>query len=344
MSVAQAGFPSSLNYPPLVAALGASLLLFLPFVSKFLGPSSSLYLLKLANIAAFVTNIIAVSIPGRIDGKPQLQRASDKESASSPLLGKVSNKQKKSSKNDSDDDEDEDTTFVDTYSNSNGRTLVSPAPWAFAIWAVIYIGEFVFCTLGLFSAEKAQLASALSATTAPFVVANLMQSLWCASFRPSYNQGWQKYVSAFMLAGTAYALSQVSDAVRVLTANASIGPTLAIYYIPMVIHFGWTTAATLVNINGSLAMTETVPDSKIIEVGYTSAVVGAALGVSVTIVNVSPVYGLTLTWALAACGSGMKERADDTPFMKIARNRQRTLCYMASVLCVAAAAFAVLTK
>jgi len=259
---------------------------------------------------------------------------------SSPLLGEKGDKQKEYSKS---DNGNEDTTFADTYSNSNGRTLVSPAPWAFAIWGVIYLGESIFCTAGLFTAEKTQLMSVLSVTTAPFVVANLMQSLWCASFRPSYNQGWHKYISSFMLGGTAYSLSQVLNAVRVVTsgtAAVSISRTLALYYVPMTIHFGWTTAATLVNINGSLAMADTVSDSKVIMVGYASAVAGTALGVGITIINASPVYGLTLAWALAACGSGMTDRDNDTPDMKNARDRQRNICYIASALCIAAAAFA----
>merc|ERR1711862_734516 len=154
--------------------------------------------------------------------------------------------------------------------------------------------------------------------------------------------GWHKYISAFMLGGTAYSLSQVMGAVRILTsetAAVSISRTLAIYYIPMTIHFGWTTAATLVNINGSLAMTDTVSDSKVIAVGYASVVAGAALGVRITIVYASPVYGFTLAWALAACGNGMKDRADDTTVMKNARDRQRIICYTASTLCIAAAVF-----
>merc|ERR1711862_1031438 len=96
---------------------------------------------------------------------------------------------------------------------------------------VVYLGDSIFCTAGLFTAEKTQLMSVLSVTTAPFVVANLMQSLWCASFRPSYNQGWHKYISAFMLGGTAYSLSQVSNAVRIITsgtAAVSISRTLAL--------------------------------------------------------------------------------------------------------------------
>jgi hypothetical protein len=161
-----------------------------------------------------------------------------------------------------------------------------------------------------------------------------MQSLWCASFRPSYSEGWTKYVSAAALAGTAWSLSWV---------HAAVTPETALYLLPMTVHFGWTSAATLVNLNGSVAMEESTSDTAVIAVGHGSAVAAAAVGVGVTLLRGAPAYGLTLAWALAACGDGMRKRralhTDATSdLLRNGMQVQQTLCWTGSALCVAAAA------
>jgi hypothetical protein len=112
-------------------------------------------------------------------------------------------------------------------------------------------------------------------------------------------------------------------------------------------HFGWTTAATLVNLNGSVAMSKNASDSTVIAVGHSSAVAAAILGVGVTLWQSSPAYGLTVAWALAACADGMKKRQVETKSQKskdisdlLLRGMkvQQTLCYIGSGLCAAAAA------
>jgi hypothetical protein len=55
------------------------------------------------------------------------------------------------------------------------------------------------------------------------------------------------------------------------------------WFLPMTVHFGWTTAATLVNLNGSFAMQESTSDRTIVAVGHASALTAAALGVGVTL-------------------------------------------------------------
>merc|ERR1712232_812065 len=214
------------------------------------------------------------------------------------------------------------TTYSEIYSPARGRTLVSPSGWAFAIWGPIYLGELLFCCAQFApSVVSAPLDAVLPGITTPFVVACLMQSLWCASFRPSYSVGtWQKYVSAI----------------------TSITPEVSLYLLPLTMHFGWTTAATLVNINGSIAMNESTSDSTIIAVGHSSAVIGTVLGVGITLLRLSPVYGFTLAWALAACADGMRLRkqlhTDTTSnLLNNGMQVQQTLCYTGSILCVMAA-------
>ena len=324
----------SMNSPPLVAMAGATLSIALPFLDATLSSSASLALLKALNVAAFTTNVIAVTIPGRLDGQemrdfPTKNANSSTKSTneSNPLLAT----------------KDEPSSATNKLNHS--RTLVNPSGWAFAIWAPIYIGEGAFVTAQLLASDPYTTAL-LPQLTAPFVAANLFQSLWCASFRPSYLHGWTRYISVGMLAGTGYSLNLVHSACStVLSAEPTM---LAHLLLPLTIHFGWVSAATLVNLNGSLGADGSASTQSLIALGHSSAVVATVLGVGLTIARAAPAYGLTLAWALAACADGMANRSnssttsvseEEETFAKAA-GVQRNLCWVGSFACAVAAAYA----
>jgi hypothetical protein len=112
------------------------------------------------------------------------------------------------------------------------------------------------------------------------------------------------------------------------------------------------TAATLVNLNGSLAMStpDETPssDATIIAAGHSSAVLATILGVGVTSLANLPVYGLTISWALAACASNPKlvldnknndkKSDDDEPSTIFQRGAkvQKLLLTSGSLLCAGA--------
>lgn len=284
--------------PPLVASAGIGILAGMPWVS-----GASLAVLQGANATAFAVNCLAVSIPGRIDG------TQDQEMRPGLLRG--------------DEVTYEPPDYTNVYSPSRGRTMVAPSGWAFAIWGPIYLGETIFVLAQFF--PQSGLEVYLPSISAPFIAANLFQSLWCASFRPHY-QGWASYLSAAMLGGTAYSLSQVHAVACVAT-----GPAYW-FMLPLSVHFGWTSAATLVNLSGSVAMNPENSDEAVTAIGHSSAVLATALGVGLTLSRVSPVYGLTLAWALSACADGMKGR--DAGAAKV----QQKLCWTGALACAAAAA------
>ena len=323
------------NHPTLVVAAASAVAVGLPFATT-LASTAPLGVLQAVNVLAYAINCASVSVPGRVDGQEQNEMAQGKK------------KQELQSQ------EAADKTYENVYSPGKGRTLIAPAGWAFAIWGPIYAGEAIFCGMQLFG-NSAQVASLLLPTiTAPWVAANLFQSLWCASFRPSYMHSsnnkkdekdssawWHKYISVAMLGGTAVCLSQVHAA-----AAASSSGWL---FLPLTLHFGWTTAATLVNLNGSIASDDTIADTTVIGVGHASTVAATLLGMSVTYWFASPAYGLTVAWALAACANGMNRRkqqqqppqpssASGNPSI-IARgmNVQQNLCRLGSGLCAAMA-------
>lgn len=293
---------SALHTPPIIAAAGVTLAA-LP--SLFPVGALSVGMLQASNVLAFCTNVAAVSIPGRIDSEQDSRmRQGDLNPSSSTRL--ISGN-------------------IDDPVSRRNRMLLRPAGWAFAIWGPIYIGEAVFCAAQF--ADGTGLAATLPDVTAAFVAANLYQALWCASFRPSFDQGWHKYISAAMLAGTAFSLS-------------TLPADLSWYFVPMVMHFGWTTAATLVNLNGSLAMSDSISDSKLVAAGHGSTVLGTILGAGLTLSGVTtPVYGLTVAWALAAVSSGVSTVTWPSETLQKGSGVQKALCLTGSVLCVAAAVF-----
>jgi hypothetical protein len=318
-------FLASFNSPPIVAATGAVVAVALPFVQA---GGISLGILQLANVVTFAVNVVAVSVPGRIDGQ---QDAKMRRGDLNPQMASETEPLSATSTNDRPEN-DAAAIYNNTYSTSQGKTLLAPAGWAFTIWAPIFLGEAVFCGAQFLVDPVINIVPQVAA---PFCAANLFQSLWCASFRPSYAQGWHKYVSVAMLGGTAFALSH-------LPADALLSTW---YLIPMTMHFGWTTAATLVNFNGSLAMEDSVSDTTMIAVGHTSSILATAVGVGLTVFHSLPVYGYTLSWALAACAAGMtgrcrvldQQRTELNPTLDAGAKVQRILCLVGSALCAGAA-------
>jgi len=126
-----------------------------------------------------------------------------------------------------------------------------------------------------------------------------------------------------MLGSTAYSLSLIPFVDLATTTTTS-----SLYWIPLAMHFGWTTAATLVNLNGSLAMNYDVQESTMIAAGHASSVLATALGVGVTLSYQLPAYGLTIAWALAACANGMRVSTAENVGAKI----QKGLLTMGSIV------------
>lgn len=263
------------------------------------------------NAAAFGINVISVSLPGRLDTSEEelKKRREEKEKLT-----------------------EEDEVWV-KVNEARAKQLINPSGWAFAIWGAIYLGELAFVSTGQYISPS--VTQLLPQMTAPFVAANLFQCLWCATFRPKYydSKWWHKYISAAMLGGTTYYLSEVHSVVRE-SSNAS-----SLWFVPLTMHFGWCTAATLLNINGAVAQ-DCLPnkDSITIAVGHISAVVAAAIGTGVTYITGSSAYGATVAWALAACKGGMKKRVkeiqagnDDESLDSF--KLQEKLCFFGSSLC-----------
>ena len=168
------------------------------------------------------------------------------------------------------------------------------------------MGELMFVAAQLLVGPNDSMAPFLKSASVPFVAANIFQSLWCASFRPKYKGGWMA-MSFATLASTAFSLSKVHKA-----ALGLMGWNYIIYGLPMSLHFGWVTAASLVNLNGAVAMQKQVSASTVAWVGHLSVVTATVLGILVTVNRQAPVYGGVICWALTAVADGMAKRVAAT--------------------------------
>ena len=95
-------------------------------------------------------------------------------------------------------------------------------------------------------------------------------------------------------------------------------------------HFGWVTAAALVNLNGSVSLQENQSSTIIKRVGHTSVILATAIGVFIATKRDAPVYAGVITWALSAVADGMKKRLaaaaeEDQASRPLISNKQNTV-------------------
>lgn len=286
---------SAINTPLVTGSIGLAAAATLPTLERFcVHGHIALPVLKLLNLAAFALSFYATGQPGRLDGAAS--RTKDENNGDMNGADVV-------------------TEFM---SIRRGGTLVAPAGWAFAIWAPIFLGELVFTLSSLWAIQHGSTLAVglLQKASAGFAMAQIFQVLWASTFRPKYFLGFgdtdkkrrivSTCMSASMLTGIAASLNRAHMA---YTSRGPIGSAVdyLVFMLPISLHFGWTTAAALVNWNGNLAVLSDNP--KVVAVaGWVSAIAATGVGVWVALSRSAPVYAGVISWALAACADGMKQR------------------------------------
>lgn len=340
----------ALNSPPLVGALTAGCYGLLPFVTKHpmlvQGSAAALpfVAIKGMNAVSYGLAMVSTSRPGRYDGAATVTESDGirKDTPSSDAGRKG----------------------MEQMSTSRGRTLVPPAPWAFIIWAPIFLGELFMVVTPFLTKVSPRAQTILRESAGPYALAQIFTALWTASFRPRYGSrgGIYKYISALGLAGIATSLSFSHQAFATPSGSGLSGLEYALYCLPISLHFGWTTAAALVNLNGMFALAgdtkstneeEAATARSVAAIGHASVVLATAIGVSVTWARKAPVFGGVICWALTAVASGLKQRIetsvggkkDDTAVVGVyGAERQRFLSLSGAVICASAVAAVVLLK
>ena len=122
------------------------------------------------------------------------------------------------------------------------QTLVTPAPYAFAIWGIIFLSELVWVTLQASAKDRSTTAS----VGYNFILAYIAQSAWTFIFG-----------SELMILSLVAMISILIPLTRIMDANTSSTSTSFWRRFPFDLHGGWIWAATLVNCNVILVQMET---------------------------------------------------------------------------------------
>lgn len=197
------------------------------------------------------------------------------------------------------------------------QSLFAPAPWAFAIWGVIYLTEaissiavpIVFSVYNQFK---------IIPTIAPYwVAANLYQCLWCLSFRPKFEKClW--FPASLLLGGALSLLGAVRILSNEIVSDIASGKSvmqslpLILLRIPLSTHAGWLSAATLLNINGWITYSK-APMPVQIALVFGSIFAAFTAGVVISYQFSDPMYILTIAWAMAALAYQTKRSKVDVP-------------------------------
>jgi len=308
-------FASTLNQPWLVTSLGTILLLALPTIDK-LAISAPWAAVRIMSLLSYAINFVATAHPGRLD----VEISADGQVASP----------------------------------REGKTLLAPAFWAFFIWLPIFLGELIIVIAQFFIPEASPLVDMQKKIAGPFIAAQLFQSLWCAAFRPKYSKHNRMYVSATFLLATAYSMSR-AHAIFVAQPRAYSNMHYIIFLLPLTIHFGWTTAAFLVNLNGAFVIrSNSVPRNNVL-MGHASVISATVISVFINIQRSAPVYGLVTCWALISVAESMKQRRtrilegtiktygnENLKMSLRGANTQLYLCWAGTFVCVSASIFSAL--
>ncbi|KAG5189645.1 hypothetical protein JKP88DRAFT_300907, partial [Tribonema minus] len=216
---------------------------------------------QVLNAVTYLLNFAAVRVPGRLDGRQWSQDAATQQ------------------------------------------RYFAPAGWAFAIWAPIFAGELLFVIYQALPLARVRTSWWLAELSPYFSGAMLLQTLWCGAFRPwaraaGLNLQW---IPALLLGLGAAALGGAHGILVQALEDSELSPlSYALAFVPLALHFGWLTAAALVNANGFVAAaaprSHAVKASAAIASIYLAVLVGAA----VTFARRDPIYAAVIAWALAA--------------------------------------------
>ncbi|KAJ1411401.1 hypothetical protein B484DRAFT_183357 [Ochromonadaceae sp. CCMP2298] len=233
------------------------------------------WLYKAAWVGAFIVNLITVSIPGRFDGRAE--------------------------------------TTVDGKVTIPWKSLFEPSGWAFAIWGVIYASELlVTAYVGVIGQPSAVLTRA-----APFwLMGNLFQSLWCFAFRKEFASILWLPMSLLALGAASLGLAhnELTVAIDALSDTFSTGAKwrLLLLRLPLALHTGWLSAASLLNLNAWMSVSR-FPLDRQITTAFLSAYLGAALGAGLSVRSGDPFIAFTVAWALAALADRTLQKVKETP-------------------------------
>lgn len=190
------------------------------------------------------------------------------------------------------------------------QSLATPAGWAFAIWGVIFSTEACFavaqCVPAVAKLDEVQKGGPW------FAAASVFQAGWSVAF------GFERiYLAQVLILLILVSLWRANAALKAVADNAPPGwGRYLVCYLPLSVHFGWLTAASVVSIN--LTLVATYPSAHTALLAVAVASLTAVLLPALLLPAASPTgtdggFGLTIAWALAGVAAQLKAPLDKAP-------------------------------
>uniref|UniRef100_A0A7S3NPM8 Uncharacterized protein n=1 Tax=Aureoumbra lagunensis TaxID=44058 RepID=A0A7S3NPM8_9STRA len=199
-------------------------------------------------------------------------------------------------------------------------SLVTPSGFAFAIWGLIYVWETIavaHCYLTLRPSRSLEIAGIW------FVMANIFQLLWALVFSRELLK-----VSSIFITAIAFCLC-------ICLENLDNPHTIERYLIvlPISLHAGWVTAASLVNIN--LTFVQMNASSEIqLTVAFASVYLGLGAAFIFAAFRHNAIFALSLAWAFFAIYKELPASKALPQLDSTTRSAFRLTCICAAGLCL----------
>ncbi|CAN0165976.1 unnamed protein product, partial [Discosporangium mesarthrocarpum] len=130
------------------------------------------------------------------------------------------------------------------------------------------------------------------------------QTLWCLSFRAWARDAGLLWLPTLMLGGAAVALGGAQGVLRDAWYEGDMGMLeWCLTHLPLSLHFGWVSCASLVNLNGFLAYLPGLSNGSKLAASVASISVAVALALAVAVLRGESVVPGVIAWALASIAS-----------------------------------------
>lgn len=178
------------------------------------------------------------------------------------------------------------------------QTLVTPAGWAFSIWGLIFVGEFLSVVAQFLPRYRSH--PVVQPSTPWWLAACAFQICWTFAFAQEVI--WLSVVFMLGLLGSLVGMALSADSVPL---------TLEEYWVlraPFALHLGWIVCASAVNINVLADASKAEPATLLgMAILSFAAVLLIATLFAVLVRRPEPFLGLVAAWALAAINSELTD-------------------------------------
>ena len=191
--------------------------------------------------------------------------------------------------------------------SSRYQTLITPAPWAFSIWSVIFISQLIFAVFQIMPKYRTQ-PQVKDGVKFYYVAICGFQIIWTILF--SSQLFWGSFIA---MLGILAMLMVLLDS-QATAMSEKTWKEFWLFRFPFQVHYAWIAAATLVNFSVALVQMDASTSFQIFA-AVASLIILIALSVFVLFVPKKPKFVIPIVLAWATAGM-WEELSNPTSYMK----------------------------